>query len=120
MIGDKVFKEKDNFQYHYDLAGAWKELTGLPMVFAVWIAKPGISEEPVKKINESFKAGMHYVTDPNAALPSWQVDYLTHSISYPLDELKKKALTLFNTWKESLIQPFQFLPDAGNYPYRNF
>jgi len=102
MIGDKVFNEKDNFHYHYDLAGAWKELTGLPIVFAVWIAKPGISEELVKKINESFKAGIHFVTDSNAALPAWQVDYLTRSISYPLDEQKKKALALFNNWKKEI------------------
>ena len=102
MIGDKVFKEKDNFQYHYDLAVAWKELTGLPMLFAVWIAKPGISSEPVHKINESFEVGMAHVLNGNHSLEPWQVDYLTHSISYPLDDHKRKALSLFNAWKEQL------------------
>ncbi|HEX5111947.1 MAG TPA: MqnA/MqnD/SBP family protein, partial [Saprospiraceae bacterium] len=102
MIGDKVFKEKDNFQYHYDLAAAWKELTGLPMLFAVWIAKPGIPGEPVHQINESFEAGMEFVKNGNNLLAPWQVVYLTNSISYPLDDQKRKALTLFNSWKEQL------------------
>jgi chorismate dehydratase len=102
MIGDKVFKEKDKFKYHYDLAGAWKELTGLPMVFAVWIAKPGIADEPVKKINESFMVGMEFVRNGKNSLAPWQIDYLTHSISYPLDEQKRKALVLFSSWKEQL------------------
>ncbi|HKB15233.1 MAG TPA: MqnA/MqnD/SBP family protein, partial [Planctomycetota bacterium] len=26
-----------------DLAGAWKDLTGLPFVFALWIVRPGVS-----------------------------------------------------------------------------
>lgn len=102
MIGDKVFKQKENFKYQYDLALAWKELTGLPMVFAVWIAKPGMADEPAQRINESFKAGMTYVKDPDSTLPSWQVNYLTQFISYPLDDHKKKALILFNTWKKEL------------------
>lgn len=102
MIGDKVFKEKDKFKYHYDLAGAWKELTGLPMVFAVWIAKPGIAVEPANKINESFIAGMEFVQRGKNSLESWQVDYLLHSISYPLDEQKRKALALFGKWSKQL------------------
>ena len=102
MIGDKVFKEKNNFQFQYDLAGAWKELTGLPMVFAFWIAKPGTSADAANKINESFKTGMAEVMNGNHSLEKWQVDYLTHSISYPLDDLKRRALTLFNEWKNQL------------------
>ena len=102
MIGDKVFNEKNNFQFQYDLAGAWKELTGLPMVFAVWISRPGLPQEPANKINESFRAGLAEVMNGNHSLETWQVDYLTHSISYPLDDQKRKALLLFNTWKEQL------------------
>jgi chorismate dehydratase len=102
MIGDKVFIEKDKFKYQYDLAGAWKELTGLPMVFAVWIARPGLSDVPIQKINESFKAGMKLVLNGNNLLAPWQVDYLVNFISYPLDEQKRKALNLFNAWKNEL------------------
>ena len=72
------------------------------MVFAVWIANPGIADKPVQKINESFIAGMEFVRNGNNSLEPWQVDYLTHSISYPLDEQKRKALALFSSWKEQL------------------
>jgi len=98
MIGDNVFKEKANYPYQYDLAGAWKELTGLPMVFAVWIAKPEVSNEPILKINDSFKAGMEYVKSNENHLQQWQVDYLQRSISYPLDDNKKRALAMFRSW----------------------
>ncbi len=102
MIGDNVFNEKGNYPFQYDLSGAWKELTGLPMVFAVWIAKPGVDVIAIDKINDSFKAGMEYVLHQDTALQPWQVNYLKHSISYPLDDHKRQALAMFRTWKENL------------------
>ena len=35
-IGDKSFKMLKSYKYQYDLAQAWKEMTMLPFVFAVW------------------------------------------------------------------------------------
>src|SRR6188768_3659628 len=109
MIGDKVFKEKANYPFQYDLAGAWKELTGLPMVFAVWIAKPEVPDAIITKINDAFKAGMEFVKSSNHTLEPWKVDYLKNSISFPLDDSKLKALSQFRTWKSSL-QPVVMLP----------
>ena len=45
---------------------------------------------------------MDYVKNGNHELAPWQVDYLLHSISYPLDDKKRMALKLFNSWKEQL------------------
>jgi chorismate dehydratase len=42
LIGDKVVcQEPAGFDHQVDLGAAWKELTGLPFVFAVWTARKG-------------------------------------------------------------------------------
>ena len=41
LIGDKVVcDEPRGFSHQLDLGQEWKEMTGLPFVFAVWMAKP--------------------------------------------------------------------------------
>lgn len=43
LIGDKVVcEEPAGFEHQLDLGAAWKELTGLPFVFAVWAARDGV------------------------------------------------------------------------------
>ena len=97
MIGDKVFKYKDQFAYSYDLAEEWKAMTGLPMVFAVWISKPGIPKEIIDKIDAAFELGMNYVKSDDSPLEKWQKDYLLNCISYPRDEGKMRALEMFKS-----------------------
>src|SRR6185369_11597556 len=38
VIGDRTFALKNKFKYTYDLSGEWKIFTGLPFVFACWVA----------------------------------------------------------------------------------
>ena len=102
MIGDQVFEQKKNYPYHYDLAEAWKALTGLPMVFAVWIANPDVKQSVARKINAAFEAGMQEVLSNNAGLEDWQVDYLVNKISYPFDNGKKLALKQYSEWKKEI------------------
>ncbi len=97
MIGDKVFEHKKHFKYSYDLGAAWKEMTGLPMVFAVWIIRPDIPSEVMHSIDRAFELGMACVESENSALEDWQKDYLINFISYPLDAEKLKALQLFRS-----------------------
>ena len=95
MIGDKVFDHKQDFKYSYDLAETWKLMTGLPMVFALWIAKPGLPKEIITSIDHAFEEGMKSVVDGTASLEDWQRDYLLDCISYPLDDAKMQALKLY-------------------------
>ena len=97
MIGDKVFEHKKDFQYSFDLAASWKEMTGLPMVFAVWIRHPEVPVEVMDWIDRAFELGMSSVEGENSRLEDWQKDYLLNSISYPLDANKLKALRLFRS-----------------------
>jgi chorismate dehydratase len=110
MIGDKVFEHKDQYPYSYDLAAAWKELTGLPMVFAVWITKPGIPDELIRELDEAFESGYEFVKSPESGLASWQRDYLLHNISYPLDDAKREGMELYLTWAAAIeAAPVQIL-----------
>lgn len=97
MIGDKVFRHKSEYVYAYDLAEAWKSLTDLPMVFALWIARPDIPQEIIDEIDHAFEIGMESVRNNTAELKEWERDYLLNSISYPLDDAKMEALKMFET-----------------------
>ena len=102
MIGDKVFEQESNYPYRYDLAASWKDLTSLPMVFAVWIANPDVTQKAIRKIDDAFEKGMEYVKQGSHDLKDWQLDYLKNSISYTFDDDKRKALELYQQWKSEL------------------
>lgn len=92
MIGDKVFKHKAHYHYHFDLASAWKELTGLPMVFAVWITRPGIPEGVMEVLDKACSTGLAILQNGKSTLSDWQKSYLLEKISYPLDYQKQVAM----------------------------
>ncbi|MCU0680908.1 MAG: hypothetical protein MUF34_01350, partial [Polyangiaceae bacterium] len=41
VIGDVALRQEGRFAHTIDLGAAWRELTGLPFVFAAWSAAPG-------------------------------------------------------------------------------
>lgn len=98
FIGDKVYDHEGDFKHSYDLGTLWKETTGLPFTFAVWVARPSVQAELVNQLNIALADGVsripqlleeHYNTDYQMQ------DYITNRISYPLDKSKKMAMTLF-------------------------
>lgn len=102
LIGDKAMTSKHQFTYCYDLAEQWYKLTGLPFVFAVWVAKNkdiGLAWE--KDLNRAFATGLKHKKELYPILqsyfPSWinAEYYFTQSIDYVFDSSKKKALQLF-------------------------
>lgn len=49
LIGDKVVTDPPpaaRYPYQLDLGAAWKELTGLPFVYAVWMCRAGEEDSP--------------------------------------------------------------------------
>ncbi len=103
MIGDKVFEQKKGYPYRNDLAGEWKAMTGLPMVFAVWIARPGIDIEFIKEMDNAFKMGIDFVRSPDSIIPAWQKKYLLNNISYSLDRRKREGMQLFLQYADNLV-----------------
>lgn len=104
MIGDKVFAAEADYPYRYDLAEAWTALTGLPMVFAVWIAKPAVPEILLDELNDDFALGMRWVASKPAELNSDELHYLQQSIAYTFGPSQHEAMDLYLRWSgESAI-----------------
>jgi chorismate dehydratase len=98
IIGDRALRQLTNFEYIYDLAEAWQVHTGLPFVFAAWVANKELPQEFVKAFNEANAEGLKHIDEVVAENPFPYYDlkkYFTENISYYLDEQKRKGLELF-------------------------
>ena len=100
IIGDRAIRLAKNYRYEYDLAEAWHQFTGLPFVFAAWVARKKIAPTFEAQLNEAFRKGMEKMQEVAAfyqtQYPNFDVlKYLQHYISYDLDNAKRKALKMF-------------------------
>ncbi len=103
LIGDIALETRGKFRYEIDLGQAWKELTGLPFVFAVWAARPGVvSARDAPLFTSSLEAGL--AARPQLA-QAWarghggdaeaHLAYLNDRIRYQLDERALAGLCEF-------------------------
>ncbi len=89
--------------YAYDLGAEWVEMTGLPMVFAVWAAQPGIvTDEIADAFRESCRYGrerMETIVASEAAqrefAPELVREYLTTHIVHELGAQDYEGMDLF-------------------------
>ena len=98
IIGDRALKQIPNFEYIYDLAAGWKAFTGLPFVFAAWIANKELPQSFIQAFNEANAEGLKHIDQVVSENPFPYYDlkkYYTENIHYLLDEEKKKGLNLF-------------------------
>lgn len=58
VIGDRALEQRNKSKYCYDLGLAWKELTGLPFVFAVWVSNKPMDEQFIEKFNMTNSYGL--------------------------------------------------------------
>jgi len=101
VIGDRAFNLNKKHPYIYDLSAIWKDMTGLPFVFAVWVANKKLSDDFIREFNKSLETGLknidkalneecyNYLYCENAK------DYLNNKISYYLDDKKLEAMNFF-------------------------
>lgn len=103
-IGDKVFSIENNFRYKIDLACEWQALTGLPFVFAAWVARTPQGESIEEELNRALAYGVEHIAQSIPANYDHQkaYHYLTQNIQFRLDEPKRAAMRLF--W-EKIITP---------------
>jgi len=98
VVGDRAFEQRKLSRYAYDLGKAWKELTGLPFVFAAWISNKKLDDDFISSFNAATGAGMQFIDKIVAQNPYSLFDlnrYFTQYISYTLDERKKAGMNLF-------------------------
>lgn len=98
LIGDRTFDVLDNYDFRFDLSEEWKALTGMPFVFAAWVANKKIEPEFTRAFNAALHLGMEYLQDVvrENKLNNFDVhDYLTRKIQYELTENKLDAIQTF-------------------------
>ena len=98
VIGDRALQQRTQSKYIYDLGEAWKQYTGLPFVFAAWIANKKLPEEFVTAFNEANGFGLQHLDEVinENAFPYFDLKkYYTKFINYSLDEKKLKGMELF-------------------------
>ena len=104
VIGDRALEQRQISPYIYDLGEAWKEMTGLPFVFAAWISNKPIDPGFVQQFDAANKAGLasidRVVTDNPFTVFSLH-DYFTKYLDYRLDDLKRQGLNKFLRYLEA-------------------
>jgi chorismate dehydratase len=106
QIGDRTFGKKRNYKFVYDLAEEWQKFTGLPFVFAAWIANKPIPAGFVAEFNLALKSGLEHRTELLKELPAREdfdlEDYLMNKLNFDLTDDKRKALYLFLDYIKAL------------------
>jgi chorismate dehydratase len=101
IIGDRTFGLEGKYKYSYDLSEEWQKFTGLPFVFACWVANKELPADFLNSFNTALKWGIskmpQLITEiENSGTYPTNIDfYLNHNISYDFNDRKKKALELF-------------------------
>lgn len=99
LIGDRTFGQKDKYPYVYDMGEEWMKFTGLPFVYAAWVANKKIDAEFIAAFNRSLKKGLDSRKEVIKGLPEVSgfdmEDYLMHKLDFELTAAKREALQLF-------------------------
>jgi chorismate dehydratase len=107
LIGDKVVcEEPQGLPHQLDLGEAWKRLTGLPFVFAAWIARGGIDLRDLPTRLEQAKhdglANLHEIVARHAVPRGWPAGvaakYLSQHLQFDVGPDQLKAIRLFHQY----------------------
>jgi chorismate dehydratase len=105
LIGDKVVcEEPAGFEHQLDLGAAWKEMTGLPFVFAIWVARPGTDLGDLPDwLTQARIAGLARVDElvQRFAVPrGWPAElarrYMTEYLKYDIGQPQLQAIERFH------------------------
>jgi len=117
LIGDPCMRADASGLVVTDLGKEWLRLTGLPFVFAVWAARPGVDFPALTRlITEAKQAGISNidkVADEESARVGLGRDeclvYLRDHMRYDLNKPEQKGLERFR----QLCVEQKLIPDAG-------
>jgi predicted solute-binding protein len=103
VIGDRALSLRSRFAHVLDLGEVWRTWTGLPFVFAAWIAQEGaLDERLLRMLDHSLSYGLgarreiaHMWAAQHGGDPGFFERYLTENIRYELDERFEAGLLEF-------------------------
>ena len=105
LIGDKVVcEEPKDFPYQLDLGEEWKAMTGLPFVFAAWMARAGVDLPPLHQCLEQAKnrgrADIDRIITQYAVPRGWPAalarQYLTQNLQFDIGPRELEAIRHFH------------------------
>ena len=103
LIGDKVVNSAPDLPYQLDLGEAWKRLTGMPFVFAAWMARTrtdlGDLPRRLARRRDLNQRRISAVAAAHAAAAGWPLPlaehYLGRLLRYDLGQRELKAISMF-------------------------
>jgi chorismate dehydratase len=100
IIGDRALACLKRFEHVYDLGLAWKQHTGLPFVFAAWVANKPIPAEFMEAFDAANGYGLDHLEEVITLIPANEQvydlhKYYTQNISYELTPEKREGLERF-------------------------
>lgn len=105
LIGDKVVcEEPQGYDHQLDLGQAWKEMTGLPFLFAGWMARGDVDLGKLPELLDAARReGLAHVDElvrDYAVVRGWPAEvarrYLTEYLKYEVGERQLQAVRLFH------------------------
>lgn len=115
LIGDEALRNRsgiDDYPFVHDLGEVWNEMTGLPFVYAHWLARadsdPAAVEELERSLGESLDSSLSELDQitadgwPSADMePEEAISYIDQFI-YRMGDREREALALFRTYYDRL------------------
>lgn len=98
VIGDRAFEQRGISRFSYDLAASWKQLTGLPFVFAAWVSNKKLSDSFIQQFNMATSYGLQHldkIIEENPYQLYDLKDYFTKNIVYKLNADSRNGMQLF-------------------------
>ncbi len=109
VIGDAGFAAAEKYPHVVDLGAAWREMTGLPFVYAIWAARPDVlGADDIGILQQSLSEGMIHRAEiargwseaaphhPHLAdAPALYERYLTENIRYRLGSEELSGVAAF-------------------------
>ena len=98
VIGDRALVQRQKSTYIYDLGTTWKDMTGLPFVFAAWVSNKELPEDFIAVFNETNTIGLKNLDEVISKNPYTDFDlkaYYTQNIKFNLKPDMLAGMKLF-------------------------
>lgn len=117
LIGDKVVTDAPpaaEYPHQMDLGAAWKELTGLPFVYAVWMCRGGTEESVavrsaammLDRARRHNATRLDWIVASRAGEKHWPADlarrYVGEYLHYGVGEAEREAVAKFTRFAAEL------------------
>ena len=104
VIGDRALLQRRISPFVYDLGEGWKNLTGLPFVYAAWISNKALAPAFIENFNAAMSIGLDRIDEVVNENPYAVFDlreYFTRHLDYRLDDEKRRGLDRFLSYLQN-------------------